>query len=58
MSNNPEVQIQSLQSQENNEQLHKPYHEPILEELGDLRTVTLAGSVVSVADSGTPFNRV
>ena len=30
----------------------KPYHRPVLEVLGDLRTMTLGGSVTGIKDSG------
>jgi hypothetical protein len=36
--------------------IRKPYVTPSLESLGDLRTQTLGGSVLDVADWSEPYN--
>lgn len=38
---------------ENNNIFRKVYHKPHLEELGDLRAVTLSGSIIAPSDTGT-----
>jgi hypothetical protein len=46
--NLPETEQISVSSKDKSRKL---YHKPRLEELGDLRTLTLGGSVVSPGDS-------
>lgn len=53
MLNNSDNRYETEQSREDSEKKsRKPYHKPLLEELGDLRTLTLGGSVISPGDSG------
>lgn len=47
------MSVQELKQPVRNESiaLHRPYHSPKLEDLGDLRSVTLGGSL-GIGDSG------
>ena len=53
LNNNIKQSEIELSSKENNDDmLRKTYQKPLLEELGDLRTLTLGGTVVTPGDSG------
>jgi len=47
-------QEERLFSEDNRDNLRKPYHKPFLEELGDLRDITLGGSL-GVGESGSHY---
>ena len=51
MLNSNEISTGTNFLEENEEGIRKPYHKPILEVLGDLRALTLGGSV-GMCDSG------
>lgn len=42
--------------EENKDPIRKPYKQPVLEELGDLRTLTLGGSHPAPGDVSGDFN--
>ena len=54
--NNEKRAETKLSSSENNDKVLKPYQKPLLEELDDLRTLTLGGTTISPGDSGTDPN--